>query len=563
MRPTDTRMQMRRTVLVCHVLALHLVAAAASTEGRPQVHTPLGTAVGSHVAAGVERYGNVPYALPPLGPRRFSRAVVNDVAWPGGELDATLLTPPCIQNPLGDPRSVPAEAGPPTEDCLRLNIWTPAANRSRDRAVSSFRAGLLPVMVYLFGGGLCGGFAGNDWHNGSNLVASQNVVVVTVSYRLGALGFMVGSDPSRPGSGGMNGIYDNIVALEWLHRYIAAFGGNAEDITLFGQSSGGYSVCTLCVAPAAKGLFRRASLLSGPCLGGPTGRGWGPMWLRQGRNVSDEILKAHKAQSLDELRELPAEKIQWPDEWMNDLDKAPYFSGYFEDPSVVPLPTVEMWQRGLINPEELMVSFTSKDGTSAYYGTSPTLGRRDDYNDTNTPEGYVSKLRAAWGRDADRVLALYPLEDYPSAPSAFVQADADAYVICPSRQIAHFAATAQKRVWVSEYAHFQPSPSKPKGCEGFGPKGCKGWGCDNGVELDVVPGYHSEDSKLWATHGASFRYIFGTTEGPDGVETSNVSYCERTQPERSLSEQMMVQPEALCTGRRYQLADMTEVRALL
>lgn len=262
--------------------ALALVAAAASGAAAvPIVRTPLGEAIGMSPMGGVERFGSIPYALPPVGVRRFARAEVSDAPWPGGRLDATALGPPCIQNPLGDPRSNESVSGPPTEDCLMLNIWRPAGLQpGADR----------PVMVYLFGGGLCSGFAGNEYLHGSHLASQHGVVVVSVSYRLGALGFIVGEDASRPGSGGMNGIHDNIVALQWLRRHIAAFGGAPDDVTLFGQSSGGYSVCTLSVAPEARGLFRRASLLSGPCFGGPPGRGWGPVSLEVGRNVTREIL---------------------------------------------------------------------------------------------------------------------------------------------------------------------------------------------------------------------------------------------------------------------------------
>lgn len=514
-------------LLVIGVAATAMALAIAT----PSATTPLGTAVGRSPAAGVERFGGLPYALPPLGARRLGRAEVNDLPWPGGVLDATRLGPPCVQNPLGDPRSTESESDAPTEDCLRLNIWRP---------VPTGTDMLHPVMVYLFGGGLCTGFAASEYLNGSNLVLQHQVLVVTVQYRLGALGFLVGDDPMRPGTGGMNGIHDVIVSLQWLQKYVGAFGGDARDITLFGQSSGAYAVCTLCVAPEAKGLFRRASLLSGPCFGGPTLRGWGPGSIEKGQNVTKQILAATGATTLDDLRRLPAERVQWPNEWMSDKDKAPYFSGYFLDPAVLPRPAEELFREGAINPEELIVSFTSKDGTAAYYGTAPTLGLVGSDANTSTPEGYRSAMLAAWGPDADAVMREYALTAYSSASAACVQADADAYVICPLRRLSHYAALAGRAVWVSEFAHFQPSPSEPRGCSGYGPHGCKGFGCDNGVELDVVPGWHSESSQLWATHGADYRYIFGTESGPDGVgPPNNVTNCKFTAEEASLSSLMM------------------------
>ncbi|CAE8600912.1 unnamed protein product, partial [Polarella glacialis] len=121
-------------------------------------------------------FGSVPYALPPLGARRFARAELSEAPWgPGGLLDARLPSPPCIQNPAGDPRSQVSESGPPTEDCLHLNIWRPRPSQN----ASTGAPALQPVLVYLFGGGLCGGWAGSENFNGSNLVLQHGLLVVT------------------------------------------------------------------------------------------------------------------------------------------------------------------------------------------------------------------------------------------------------------------------------------------------------------------------------------------------------------------------------------------------
>lgn len=502
---------------------------ALPSEDRPQVLTSLGLAVGSFTAEGVERYGGLPYALPPLGARRFARAEVASEQWPAGGLDATRPGPPCIQNPLSDPRPVDSESPPPSEDCLTLNIWRKTPGNETQK--------LKPVMVYLFGGGLCAGYAGNSWFDGSAMVSEHDVLTVTVSYRVGALGFAVGDDPARPGTGGMNGIYDNIVALQWIKEHIADFGGDPSDVMLFGESSGGYSVCTVSVAPAAKGLLRRAAIQSGPCLGGPPGRGWGPGSLALGHNATQMLLESLGAKTIDDLRKFPAETIQWPAEYMSSPTVAPYFSGYFEDPGVLPASTAELWQTGEINPEALIVMFTSKDGTAAFYGTSPLLGRVPPDVNTNTPAGYVQQQNFVWGSKAAQVLQQYPLKDYPSASSAFLQADADAYVICPSRQLVRLAARANRKVWVSEFAHFMPNPTQPEGCAS---DWCRGSGCDNGVELDVVPPVHSAGTQLWATHGADVMYVWGTQHGGDNIgPPHNHSDCTMTADEKSLSDAMM------------------------
>ena len=113
---------------------------------------------------------------------------------------------------------------------------------------------------------------------------------------------------------------------------------------------------------------------SGPCLGGPPNKGWGPRNASFGRRVTAQIFATHNISSLEELRHVPAEQVQWPDYTMNDADVAPYFSGYFEDPGFLPASARQLWEAGRINPKEVIVGHTSKDGTAAFYGTAPTLG---------------------------------------------------------------------------------------------------------------------------------------------------------------------------------------------
>lgn len=504
-----------RAVGLSTLLQVAWCSSASHTEVRPKVRTSLGVAVGSFTAQGIERYGAVPYALPPLGERRFARAEVSREQWPALGLDATRPGPPCLQNPGGDPRDSLSESPPPSEDCLTLNIWRKTPSNSTQK--------LQPVMVYLFGGGLCGGYAGNERFDGSQMIRKHNVITVTVQHRLGALGFAVGEDPARPGTGGMNGIYDNVVALQWIQEHIAAFGGDPKDVTLFGQSSGGYSVCTLSVAPAAKGLFQQAAIQSGPCVGGPPGRGWGPGSLALGRNATQMMLQSLGAKTLNDLRSLPAERIQWPEAYMSGPDKAPYFSGYFEDSAVLPASTTELWETGKINPQALIVQFTSKDGTAAFYGTSPQVGKVQP----NDAASYKKQQSLVWGPRAAQVLQHYPLKDYPSAAAAFMQADADAFVICPSRQLVRYAARAGRKVWVSEFAHFMPRATN-----------CLG--ADEGVELHVVPPVHSPDTQLWATHGADVVYVWGNLQksgSPGFLQKS--SSCTMSAEETSLSSDIM------------------------
>lgn len=493
----------------------------------PVVHTPLGTAEGRLAADGVERYAGIPYALPPLGNLRFSAARLNEAPWPDGKLDARTLGAPCINNPLGDPREMPLETGEdapaPSEDCLKLNIWRPAPGEDRAPARPH------PVMVWNFGGGLCSGYAGNRHFNGSNFAREHGVIVVTVSYRLGALGFLVSPDFAGPGNGGMNGIRDTAVALRWVQRFIAHFGGDPARVTLFGQSSGAYAACTLSVAPEAKGLFQRVVLQSGPCFGGPPNKGWGPRNASFGLRVAREVMAAANVSSLAALRSVPAERVQWPDYTMNDPKVAPYFSGYFYDPGMLPAPAEELWATGRINPLQVIVGHNAQDGTAAFYGTAPTLGYVAPDQKQTSPVDYEAAMRAAWGDRADAVLRRYPLARFAGSPQrAFLQADADAMVICPSYQALQYAQAAGRGAWSYEFAHYQPARWR-----------ADGWGCSNGAELDVAPPRAGDDTRLFATHGDEVRYVFGTEGGPDGLgPPNNRTNCTFNAGEKALSRRM-------------------------
>ena len=340
---------------------LSAASSVASVSPSPTVLTNHGELVGVRLASGVTRFGNLPFADAPIGSLRFARAKLASL---GVELDATTLAPPCIQNPLGDPRdpaSIAAGLGAPTEDCLRLNVWAPPG---AVEAAAAAGAAPLPVLVYIFGGGLCGGFASDAYYSGAHMAAAENVIVVSVSYRIGALGFLpfdaatAGFDGG--GSGGMNGIHDIVVALEWIRVNIARFGGAPSGVTLFGQSSGSYAICNICVAPKAKGLFDKAVLHSGPCFGGPPGKGWGPGNATLATQVRTSIFKTLNVSTIAELRAIKnASSIQWPNHVMNDADAAPFFSGYFPDAFVIPTTTGlprELWAKGAINPSALIVS---------------------------------------------------------------------------------------------------------------------------------------------------------------------------------------------------------------
>ncbi|XP_007438289.2 fatty acyl-CoA hydrolase precursor, medium chain-like isoform X1 [Python bivittatus] len=225
----------------------------------PQVLTRHGALRGQRIrVAGaetdVEAFLGIPFARPPVGPLRFSRPQPVD-PWTGVR-DATSRPPMCLQDPLvgqalSDAFTNRAEnvSWPVREDCLYLNIYTPA---------DAEKAGRLPVMVWIHGGGLLLGAAST--YDGSVLSACENVVVVAIQYRLGILGFYSTGDEHARGNWGL---LDQVAALQWIQENIADFGGDPTSVTIFGNSAGGFSSSAHVLSPLSKGLFHKAISESG------------------------------------------------------------------------------------------------------------------------------------------------------------------------------------------------------------------------------------------------------------------------------------------------------------
>lgn len=210
---------------------------------------------------GVWSFSGIPYAAPPVGPRRW-RPPVEPEPWMGTrECDA--FSPSAPQPPAVTGMSLAGEVEEHSEDCLYLNVWTPGIDTGRR-----------PVMVWIHGGGFTTGSGSSGLYRGGMLAREEDVVVVTINYRLGALGFLAHPALSDPGecwlggdrwSGSGNwGLADQVGALAWVRDHIASFGGDPGNVTIFGESAGGMSVSTLLGVPEARGLFHRAIVESGP-----------------------------------------------------------------------------------------------------------------------------------------------------------------------------------------------------------------------------------------------------------------------------------------------------------
>jgi len=287
---------------------------------------------------GVEAFLGVPFAAPPVGNLRW-RAPQPVKPWKG-VWPATHPRPSCMQQGMYPPDAAKESV---SEDCLYLNIWKPAAAS----------ASPLPVMVWIYGGGLENGSAAIPLYAGDRL-ARRGVMVVTISYRLGIFGFLALpalTAESVAHHSGNYGLLDQIAALSWVKRNIATFGGDPSNVTVFGQSSGSISISALTASPLAKGLFQKVIAESGG--------------LFEPMELSSELqLKGAEAQgtqfmattgtrSIADLRSMPAQK----------LIKVPFSPQIIIDGYVLPRAPWKTYEEGKANKVLLLLGWNANEGS--------------------------------------------------------------------------------------------------------------------------------------------------------------------------------------------------------
>jgi len=247
------------TALVTGAMAAQAAPGATVSAAHPGpgliVRTDKGLVQGTN-AESTDQFLGIPYAAPPTGGLRW-QAPQPAPSWRGIR-PATSYGGRCAQLASGNGPRVD------NEDCLYLNVYTPPGGRPRGPSPTHGRSGL-PVLVMIHGGGLTTG--AGDQHDGSLIVTTDHIIVVSVNYRLGPLGFLdvPGLGTTASTANGNFGLLDQEAALRWVRRNIAAFGGDPAKVTIDGESAGGWSVCALLTSPPARGLFRGAIMQSGSC----------------------------------------------------------------------------------------------------------------------------------------------------------------------------------------------------------------------------------------------------------------------------------------------------------
>jgi para-nitrobenzyl esterase len=328
----------------------------------------------------VAAFKGIPFAAPPAGPNRW-RAPQPVEAW-NGIKSADHFAAACMQDPammafMGSDVTV-------SEDCLYLDIWTPAKSAS-DK---------LPVMVWIYGGGFAAGATSSPTYFGDRL-AKLGVVQVNVAYRVGVFGFLAHPELSKEnGQGSGNyGLLDQIAGLEWVQKNIAEFGGDPSNVTVFGESAGGISVSMLAASPAAKGLFQRAISESGGSFAPLRTAG------EAGQNVPTlAIAEAAGKEFLDKLgvstiaaaRALSAEEIQ--------KTQGPGLAGGFwpvADGAVIVGDQYRLYENGRFNDTPVLIGTNSDEGALFVQGRT-------------TASAFEAMVRGGYSEHADAILAAYP-----------------------------------------------------------------------------------------------------------------------------------------------------------
>ncbi|WP_022932736.1 carboxylesterase/lipase family protein [Treponema bryantii] len=300
----------------------------------------------------VEIFAGLPFAAPPVGDLRWKEP--QDVIPWKGILEADHFAPMAMQlengpvynflfNAYTHSKKSRTYGGPMSEDCLYLNVWRPVGKAPQ---------GGWPVLVYVHGGTLLTGQSWYEKYDGENL-AANGIIVVNIAYRVGVFGYFADAELAKESPNGTTGNYgllDQIKALEWVHNNIAAFGGDAGNVTIAGESAGSSSVNALCASPLTKGFFRRAIGESSSVIQQTPPHTFRTM--EAALKMGDDIKKEFGCKNMEELRTLPAAK----------LIKTKYKnSSMTVDGYALPETPYEIYQKGLNHEEALMNGFNKRE----------------------------------------------------------------------------------------------------------------------------------------------------------------------------------------------------------
>ena len=375
--PSRTR-KARFFALLAFAALTSVASARKHDEGTAdRVSLTSGVIEGSRRSDGVRVFKGIPFAEPPVGALRWKSP--RPVRPWAGVKPARAFGPSPMQDALAAlVMDIPPDL---SEDCLYLNVWTPAKDAGEK----------LPVMVWIYGGALKVGSTAQPLYDGAHL-AARGVVVVSVAYRVGPFGFLAHPELTREGERGNFGLRDQIAGLAWVRDNIAAFGGDPGCVTVFGESAGAKSVSLLTSSPKARGLFHRAISQSGGQFDPPT-----PLGVAEARG--EAFLASLKAGSIAAARALPARAILGGDFGAR--------GEFVADGEVLPGDPYMLHEAGRSQDIPILVGTNSDEGRvgELLFGKVP-------------PDAFFARAREDLGEHAEAILAAYPRATAPEARRA-------------------------------------------------------------------------------------------------------------------------------------------------
>ena len=515
--PLSSKFLIRVLVLVV-VLATSAVTLAQSARAL----TESGAIAGVR-ESGLNVYKGVPFAAPPVGDLRW-RPPAHAAPWTGTrKTDA--FAPACMQTGVSMPGETPPAV---SEDCLYLNIWTPAKSVNEH----------LPAIVWIYGGGYINGSASMPLYWGDRL-AHKGVIVVTIAYRLGPLGFLAHPELTRESphhSSGNYGLMDQIAALEWIQRNIAGFGGDPKNVTVAGQSSGAISVSILMASPLAKGLFERAI--------GESGGLFEPLQLAPKYLLANAEREGEKyavsvgATSLQQLRRLPANQFS---------GNAGGIVHPVIEPYVLPASPYETFASGQQNDVPLLIGSNADEARALVDVTHVTAPTFD------------SDLEHSYGALPPPLVAAYPHATDEDARQARLGLERDLRFGWDMWAWARLqAGTGKNPVY---YYSFRQKPPFPAGSV------YEGWGASHFAELWYVFDHLDQEPWKWtaadrkvAEEISSYWVNFARSGNPNGPLTPWPAFTNRDSKVLYLGDPITVNGVANIDSLRVFDAVYTSVR---
>lgn len=493
----------------------------AQADNSPQVTVANGELQGTMDANGIASYKGIPYAQPPVGNLRWAAPQPPD-NWTGVRA-ADHFGPQAMQNPIYS--DMQFRSAGKSEDCLYLNVWTPAKSAKAK----------LPVLVYFYGGGFNAGDGSEYRYDGESL-AQRGIVTVTINYRLGIFGFFAHAELTKESpnhSSGNYGLMDQHAALVWVKKNIAAFGGDPKKVTIAGESAGSESVCAQIASPLSAGLFRGAIAESGSVVGtfNPA-----PLAIAEytGAAFADKI----KVASLAELRKIPADTLL---KWSSGSHFQVCIDGYFfpESPQAI-----------FLKGQQMHVALLG-GWNSAEVDYHSFLG-----NDSTTVAVYKADLQKKYGDNATAIFNAYPAATDADVMQAATNLAADRFISFNTWKFLDLQSkTSDKPVYRYLFARKRPAYADGKPND-------KQMGAAHASEIEYalgnlstnkVYGWTSDDYKVSSTTESYFANFIKTGD-PNGAGLPQW-YSLQSAPPRVMLIDVDSHTEQPQNEARYQLLD--------